>query len=55
MEAWSNNAVLGYVIKGLRDVGKSPEEIQKIVSAVRGQFDWVSVEEAAEIYIKSSY
>lgn len=55
MEQWSNNACLGYVIKGMREAGKSSKEIQEIVNAVRGQFDWVSVEEAIGIYNKSPY
>lgn len=55
MEEWSNNACLGYIIKGLEKRGKSEEEIDEVVRAVRSQFDWVSVKEAADIYNKSSY
>lgn len=55
MEMWSNNACLGYVIKGLQGMGIREEEIQQAVSAIRGQFDWISVEEAADIYNKSPY
>jgi len=55
MEQWSNNACLGYVIKAMRDAGKKSAEIRDMVTAVRGQFDWVSVEEAKEIYNKSPY
>ncbi|WP_179090109.1 hypothetical protein MHI37_06910 [Paenibacillus sp. FSL H8-0548] len=55
MEIWTNNACLGYVIKAMRDAGKSDKEIQEMVNSVRGQFDWVSVEEAAEVYNKSPY
>ena len=55
MEEWSNNACLGYIIKAMRDAGKSAKEIQQMVNEVRAQFDWVSVEDAKEIYNKSPY
>lgn len=55
MEEWSNNACLGYVIRAAVSLGYSKEKIQEIVSCVRGQFDFVSVEEAADVYNKSPY
>jgi hypothetical protein len=55
MEQWSNNACLGYVIKGLREMGMSEDKIWNIVKSVRAEFDWITVEEAADIYNKSPY
>lgn len=55
MEKWSNSACLGYVIKGLRDMNMSEDKIQHIINSVRDEFDWFSVEEAADIYNKSPY
>lgn len=55
MEEWSNNACLGYVIKAMRDAGNSTKEIQKMINEIRTQFDWISVDEAKEIYNKSPY
>lgn len=55
MEQWSNSAVLGYIIIGLERKGKSEEEITEVIRAVRSQFDWISVDEAADRYNKSAY
>lgn len=49
------DACLGYVIKAMRDAGKSAKEIQAMVSIVRDQFKRISVDEAKEIYNKSPY
>jgi hypothetical protein len=55
MEQWSNNACLGYVIEGAKALGYTDKHIEELVKAVRGQFDWTSVGEAAEVYNKSPY
>lgn len=52
---WSNNACLGYVIKGLESLNYGEEEIKKIVRAVAGTFDMTSIPEAEKIYINSPY
>lgn len=55
MEEWSNNACLGYVILGAGKLGYTDEEISKLVRMIYSEFDFVSVEEAKEIYNKSPY
>lgn len=52
---WSNNACLGYVVKGLENLNYSPEEIKKIVRAISLTFDMTSVPEAKKIYQNSPY
>ena len=42
---WSNNASLGY----------TDEQISQLVKAIYSEFDWKSVEEAKEVYNKSSF
>ena len=52
---WSNNACLGYLIKGLENLNYNHNEIKKIVNAVSNTFDMTSVPEAKNIYTKSNY
>lgn len=52
---WSNNACLGYAIKGLENLDYSEDEIKKIVRAIYLAFDMTSVPEAKKIYENSSY
>ncbi|HWL23346.1 MAG TPA: hypothetical protein VNR38_06290 [Ureibacillus sp.] len=52
---WSNNAALGYAILGAQKLGYSEEEIEKLVLAIYSQFDWKTVDEARDVYNKSSY
>ena len=55
MEEWSNNACLGYAILGAKKLGYSEEQIEALVRAIYSGFDWVSIEEAKEVYSKSPY
>ena len=52
---WSNNACLGYAIKGLENLNYSEAEIEKIVRAVYATFDMTSVADAKKIYENSPY
>lgn len=52
---WSNNACLGYAVKGLEDLDYNPEEIKKIIRAISSTFDMTSVPEAEQKYLKSKY
>ena len=36
-------------------MGMSDEQINQLVKTIRGEFDWKSVEQANDIYIKSDY
>ena len=56
MEMWSNGACLGYVIAALERLSYKPEEIQKIVSEIKGEgFDWTTLHEAEKHYQNSPY
>lgn len=55
MEEWSNNACLGYIISGLMNKGWTTKEIKEVVDAVHGEFDFLSIEEAKNVYEKSTY
>lgn len=52
---WSNNASLGYTILGAEKLGYTDEQISQLVKAIYSEFDWKSVEEAKEVYNKSSF
>lgn len=52
---WSNNACLGYAILGAEKLGYNDEQIQELVRAIYGEFDWKSVDKAKDVYNKSSY
>lgn len=52
---WSNNACLGYAILGAEKLGYNDEQIQELVRAIYGEFDWKSVDQAKDVYNKSSY
>lgn len=52
---WSNNASLGYTILGAKKLGYTDEQISQLVKAIYSEFDWKSVEEAKEVYNKSSF
>lgn len=54
-EEWSNNACLGYAILGAEKLKYSEEQTRKLVRSMYGVFDLTSVEEAREVYNKSSY
>lgn len=52
---WSNNASLGYTILGAKKLGYTDEQICQLVKAIYSEFDCKSVEEAKEVYNKSSF
>lgn len=54
-DAWDNKACLGYIIKSLKQLNYGKSEIEKIIATTYSQFDYVSVEEAIEIYNDSPY
>lgn len=54
-QAWSNHSAFGYAILAAERAGFSENDIQRLVRALRSQFDTVSLEEAAECYRKSPY
>ena len=49
-EKLSNDACLGYALKALKALGYSENEIEKILNEMEKQFDFLSTEEAAELY-----
>lgn len=55
MEMWSNQACLGYAIIAMRNKGLDEETIRKVVNAMRSEFDFTALEEAADVYRKSPY
>lgn len=55
LENWSNNSCFGYVIKALERSGYKHEEIERIVRAVRTEFEWMTVGEAKEHYERGPY
>lgn len=52
---WDNYACLGYAILGAKKMEMNNEEINKLISLIRSEFDWKSVDQANEVYIKSEY
>lgn len=52
---WSNDASLGYAILGAKKLGFDDEQIGDLVRAIYGEFDRKTVNEAKDIYEKSSY
>lgn len=55
MEMWSNQACLGYAIIAMKNKELDEEIIQKVINAMHSDFDFTAVEEAADVYRKSSY
>ena len=49
-EKWNNAACLGYTLKALKALNYSENEIEKILSEMGKQFDYLSIEDAAELY-----
>lgn len=52
-EDWSNNACLGYAILGAKGLKYSDEQITQLVSSMRTEFDWETIDEAKQAYEKS--
>ncbi len=56
MEAeWNNYACLGYIIAAMRSKGIDDETIQQVVRGAQTQFDRLTIEEAADVYVKSPF
>lgn len=54
-DEWSNNACLGYAIKGARRLGLTDEQTRKLIRSIYSTFDDVSVDEAKRTYENSPY
>ncbi len=55
-EVWSNDACLGYAIDAARRVGLDRAQTAELVRAMRAAMDdYLTVDEAAEIYCKSKF
>lgn len=52
---WDNYACLGYAILGAQRAGMDDEQIKKLVRSIYGEFDFVGVDKANEVYRKSDY
>lgn len=52
---WSNNACLGYVILGARNLDYKENQIKEIVRSTYCQFDFKTIEEAKRVYETSPY
>lgn len=51
---WSNDACRGYAIMAMKGAGVDEETIKKVMLELHREFDWTSVEEAAEYYRKGT-
>ena len=54
-EPWMNTACLGYVITALEMLDYEPENIAQVVIELNALFDWITVEDADEVYNESGY
>jgi hypothetical protein len=54
-DTWSNAGCLGYAIKALELLEYRPEDIQRIINAMKAQFDRTTVKEADRHYCNSDY
>jgi len=54
-EDWNNNSCLGYAIRAAEDLKMDFDTIQKLVRAVKNQFDILTIEQAAKVYWESPY
>ncbi|GGF86581.1 hypothetical protein [Paenibacillus aceti] len=52
---WSNNACLGYVILGAKNISYTDKQIASIVHSVYREFDFKTIEEAKQAYERSHY
>ena len=55
LEIWSNEACLGYVVEALQTESVERDDINRIVSAVKAEFERMSVDEAVQSYCQSKY
>lgn len=49
MDEWNNNACGGYAILAMQRADIGPQTIRRVLEEMRGVFDAVSVDEAAEV------
>ncbi|GKV56008.1 hypothetical protein NCCP2222_19550 [Sporosarcina sp. NCCP-2222] len=54
-DQWSNQSALGYAIAAAESLEMSKIDIQRLVSAIVSEFDWKTLENAADVYRKSDY
>lgn len=52
---WKNSVCLGYVIAALENLNYEPERITEVVSELIELFDWLSFDNADELYADSIY
>lgn len=52
---WSNDACKGYLIKAMEDSEFKEEDIKKVIGELRYTFDFNSLDDAKQIYMKSKY
>ena len=52
---WSNHAALGYLIAAAESKIFMKREIKDLANGMRREFDFKTLEEAAELYRKSDY
>ena len=55
LDAWSNNACLGYIQQALESLAYGESDISEILSAVQKEFDRTTVQEAQQHYENGSY
>ena len=54
-DIWSNSACKGYAIKAGERAGLTPDQIERLVTALSRIFDDISTEEAEQIYENGNY
>lgn len=52
---WNNHACLGYAILGAKEAGMSEEQVRELIRSIYNQFDFISVDEAGDVYRESDY
>ena len=55
IETWKNSACLGYIISAMENLDYEPEKIIEVIMELKELFDWISVQDAEEVYNKSTY
>ena len=55
VDIWNNDAARGYAIIAAELAGVDPATVGEIVKKMRRVFDDMTVDEAAEVYVKSPY
>ena len=55
VEPWMNTACLGYVISALESLNYGPEKITEVIMELNELFDWMTVEDADQVFTDSDY